>query len=86
MSKIHSSQSINCLLTEEKIPASICLLKGNNRNTRTRFKICSKLTVKTLERRQRLVLSQSYFKVPKTIRLNAIHYFMMGIPNNRELQ
>ena len=28
---------------------------------------------------------QSYFKVPKTIRLNATHYFIMKIPNKREL-
>ena len=31
-------------------------------------------------------ISQSYFKVPKTIRLNATHYFIMKIPNRRELQ
>ena len=31
-------------------------------------------------------ISQSYFKVPKTIRLNATHYFFMKIPNKRELQ
>ena len=30
--------------------------------------------------------SQSYFKVPKTIRLNPTHYFIMRIPNKRELQ
>ena len=30
--------------------------------------------------------SQSYFKVPKTIRLNATHYFIMKICNKRELQ
>ena len=30
--------------------------------------------------------SQSYLKVPKTIRLNATHYFIMEIPNKRELQ
>ena len=28
-------------------------------------------------------ISQTYFKVPKTIRLNATHYFMMKIPNNK---
>ena len=33
-----------------------------------------------------LFISQSYFKVPKTIRLNATHYFVMKIPNKRELQ
>ena len=30
--------------------------------------------------------SQSYFKVPKTTRLNATHYFIMKIPNKRERQ
>ena len=29
---------------------------------------------------------QSYFKVPKTIRLNMTHYFIMKIPNKIELQ
>ena len=29
---------------------------------------------------------QSYFKVPKAIRLNATHYFIINIPNKRELQ
>ena len=33
-------------------PAGICLLKVNNRNNRTRCKICSELLVKTPERRQ----------------------------------
>ena len=31
-------------------------------------------------------ISQSYFKVPETIRLDATHYFIMKIPNKRELQ
>ena len=34
------------------MPAGIYLLKVNNRNFRTRCKICSKLTIKTPERRQ----------------------------------
>ena len=34
-----------------QIPVGIHLLKFNNRNTRTRCEICSKLTIKTLERR-----------------------------------
>ena len=33
-----------------------------------------------------IFISQSYFKVPKTIRLNATHYFIIKIPNKRELQ
>ena len=28
-------------------------------------------------------ISKSYFKVPKTIRLNPTHYFIMKIPNKR---
>ena len=31
-------------------------------------------------------ISQSYFNVPKTIRLNATHCFIMKIPNKRALQ
>ena len=33
-------------------PVGIYLLKVNNRNTRTRCEICSKLTIKTPERRR----------------------------------
>ena len=31
-------------------------------------------------------ISQCYFKVPKTVRLNATHYFITKIPIKRELQ
>ena len=31
-------------------------------------------------------ITQSYFKVPKDIRINSIHFFIMEIPNKRELQ
>ena len=34
-----------------KNPAGNCMFKVNNRNTRTRCEICSKLTIKTPERR-----------------------------------
>ena len=33
-----------------------------------------------------VLISQSYFKVPRTIRLNAAHYFIMKISNESELQ
>ena len=33
-----------------------------------------------------LFISQNYFKGYKTIRLNATYYFIMKIPNKRELQ
>ena len=31
-------------------------------------------------------ITQSYFKVPKEVRLNITHFFIMKIPNKRELQ
>ena len=31
-------------------------------------------------------ITQSYFKVPKDVRLNTTHFFIMEIPNKRELQ
>ena len=31
-------------------------------------------------------ITHSYFKVPKGIRLNSTHFFIMKIPNKRELQ
>ena len=31
-------------------------------------------------------ITQSYFKVPKNVRLNSTHFFIMKIPNERELQ
>ena len=30
-------------------------------------------------------ITKSYFKVPKYVRLNFIHFFIIKIPNNREL-
>ena len=31
-------------------------------------------------------ITQYYFKVPKDVRLNSTHFFIMKIPNKRELQ
>ena len=31
-------------------------------------------------------ITQSYFAAPKNIRLNLTHYFVMKIPNKRELR
>ena len=51
----------------------------------------SPIVTKLFSRRRKLkisfvFISQSYFKVPITIRLNATHYFIMKIPNKKELQ
>ena len=33
-----------------------------------------------------LLITQSYFAMPKNVRLNSTHYFIMKIPNKRELE
>ena len=33
-----------------------------------------------------IFISQSYFKLPKDVRLNTKHFFIMKIPNKRQLQ
>ena len=47
--KIYTSGTI---ANSQRTPAGIYLFKVNNRNTRTRCEICSKLTINTPERRQ----------------------------------
>ena len=32
------------------------------------------------------IITKSYFKVPKDVRLNSTYFFIMKIPNKRELQ
>ena len=49
---IHVQQQYVKIIVENfsrHLPAGIYLLKVNNRNTRTRCEICSKLTIKTPE-------------------------------------
>ena len=33
-----------------------------------------------------VIITQPYFRVPKEVRLNSTHFFIMKIPNKRELQ
>ena len=50
-------------------------------------KLSSKVTESFLRRRNLifyLFSYQSYFKVPKTIKLNATHYFLMKVLNKNE--
>ena len=59
-------------------------------NIESNKKLSPKVTELFLRRRKLNILlvfnSQSYFQLPKTIRLNATHYFIMKIPSKRELQ
>ena len=49
--------------------------------------IITKLFIRGRKLNNSLVfIMQSYFKVPKDVRLNSTHFFMMKIPNKRELQ
>ena len=41
---------------------------------------CKKLNISLV------FITQSHFKVPKDVRLNATHFFIMKIPNNGELE
>ena len=45
-------QLVNIMKLAHFNPAGICLLKVNNRNTRTRCEICLELTIKTPKRSQ----------------------------------
>ena len=48
--------------------------------------IVTELLIRGRKRNISLVfITQSYFAVPKNIRLNSMHYFIMKIPNKREL-
>ena len=54
-------------------------------------KILNSIVTKLFIRGRKLNISlvfitQSYFKVPKDVRLNTAHFFIMKIPNRRELQ
>ena len=33
-----------------------------------------------------VLITQSYFKIPKDVRLNSTHFFIMKVSNKRELQ
>ena len=51
----------------------------------------NKTVTKLFIRRRNLNISlvfitQSYFKVPKDVRLNTSHFFIAKVPNKRELQ
>ena len=47
---LYRKRNLNSL--DNKNPTSIFLFKVNNGNTRTKYEVCSKVTIKTQERRQ----------------------------------
>ena len=49
--------------------------------------VVTELFIRSRKRNISLVfITQAYLAVSKNIRLNSIHYFLMKIPNKRELQ
>ena len=67
---------INCIQIEDMfmlIPAGIYLFKVNNRNTRTRCEICSKLTINTPERRQWALLERVFLQKANHVEKIKIH-------------
>ena len=55
-------------------------------NNKKRNSIVTKLSIRSRKLNISLVfITQSYFKVTKDVRLNSTHFFLMKIPNKREL-
>ena len=48
--------------------------------------IVTKLFIRGRKLNVSVFITQSYFKVPKDVRLNTSHFFIAKIPNKRELQ
>ena len=56
-------------------------------NNNTLNPVVTELFIRSRKRNISIVfITQSYFKVPKDVRLNSTHFFIMKIPNKRELQ
>ena len=50
------------------------------------YKKLNSIVTKLFIRGRKLNISQSYFALPKNIRLNSTHYFVMKILNKQDLQ
>ena len=53
---------------------------NNNKLNPTVMELFRKLNISIV------FIMQSYFKIPKDVRLNSTHFFIMKIPNKRQLQ
>ena len=70
----------NYNLNKEKKIADMISNKKLNSIVTEFFIRCRKLNISLV------FISQSYFKVPKDIRNNSTHFFIMKIPNKKDLQ
>ena len=72
---------------ENKIPIVFDDMIADMINYKKLNSIVTELFIRGRKQNISLVfITQSYFKVPKDVRLNTTHFFIMKIPNKRELQ
>ena len=72
---------------ENKIPIVFDDMIPDMMNNKKLNSIATELFIRARKQNISLVFTtQSYFKVPKDVRLNTIHFFIMKIPNKRQLQ
>ena len=76
----YNSEKNKILILLDDMNANMIRNKKLNLIVTELFIRCRKLNISLV------FISQSYFKVPKDVRNNSTHFFMMKIPNKRELQ
>ena len=74
------SRKRNILIISDEMIADIMTNKKFQSIIKELFSRCRKLNISLV------FITQSYFSVPKEVRLNSTHYFVMKINNKRELQ
>ena len=76
----NSSRKRKILIVFDDMMADIMTNNGFQSIIKELFITCRKLNISLL------FITQSYFSVPKDVRLNSTHYLIMKISNKRELQ
>ena len=74
------SRKRNILIVFDDMIADIMTNKKFQTIIKELFTSCRKLSISLV------FITQSYFSVPKDVRLNSTHYLIMKISSNRELQ
>ena len=74
------NRKIKILIVFDDMIADIMTNKKSQALTKELFNRCRKLNISLV------FITQSYFSVPKDVRLNSTHYLIMKINNKKELQ
>ena len=78
---------ITILIKKRKVLIVFADIIGDMINNKKLNAIATELFIRGRELNTSIVfITQSYFRVPKDVRLNSTHFFIMKIPNKRELQ